>query len=152
MNYIRGIFCSLHLTKSDPAIRRAREFQGRFYFPVLGTARGRQTHCGLLWEAASVQDGWKSKVVIGSITCIQCLLWLFWMPLLVLLLKLWQVIFTDSPLSLPEVCAGTYSSQHILIVGCMGRIFGQMGFFRAVCPATAISSCSLLGLVWCMSK
>lgn len=145
MNYTRNIFCTLRSTKTDPAIRRAQEFQERFYFPVLGTVRGRHTHC-VLREASSVQDEWKSKAVIGSITCIQRCLRSFWMPLLVLLLKLWRVIFTDIPLSPSEVCAGTYSSQHILIVVCMGRIFGQGGFFRAVCPARPYPAAPSLGL------
>lgn len=85
MNYIRSIFCAL--TKSDPAFKRAQEFQARLYFPVLGAVRGRHTHSLLLREAFLVQEEWKSKIVIVSITFIQCCLQLFWMPVLILLLK-----------------------------------------------------------------
>lgn len=39
-------FCTL--TKSDPAIKRAQEFQARLHFPVLGAVRGRHTYSVLL--------------------------------------------------------------------------------------------------------
>jgi len=50
------------------------------------------------------------------------------MLLLVLLLKLQQIIFTDIPLSLSEVCAGAYSSQHISIVGIWGGYLDRWDF------------------------
>lgn len=123
-------FCTLHLTKSDPVIRRAQEFQARFYFPVLGTVRGRHTHCVLLREASSVQDERKIKVV-ASITCTQWCLQSFRVPLSVLLLKLWRVIFNGIPLSpseVCEVCADTYSSQNILIVAVRGGYLDRWDF------------------------
>lgn len=126
-------YFSLCLIESDPAIRGLWEFQARFYFLVLGTARGRQSHCVLVWEACLVQDEWKNGVMISSITCTQCCLQLFWMPLLVLLLKLqckatW-VIFTDIPLSPLWSVWGAcrYFQQSVDIdCGCMGKAFGQI--------------------------
>lgn len=123
-------YCSW-ITERDPAIKGAWQFQARFYFPVLGTARGRHSHYVLVREACLVQDEWKDRVRILSITCTQCCLQQFWMLLLVLLLKLqckvtW-VIFTGSPLSplwsVWSVCRCLQQSADI-DCGCMGRVFG----------------------------
>lgn len=125
-------YCSW-VTERDPAIKGAWQFQARFYFPVLGTARGRHSHYVLVREACLVQDEWKDGVTILSITCTQCCLQQFWMLLLVLLLKLqckvtW-VIFTDSPLSplwsVWSVCRCLQQSADI-DCGCMGRVFGEV--------------------------
>lgn len=60
MNYIRGIFCSLHLTKSDPAIWRAREFQVRFLFPSARNSKGKTDS---LWPSlrSILGPGWVKK-------------------------------------------------------------------------------------------
>lgn len=131
--FVNYIFSALCLSERDPAIRGAWQFQARFYFPVLGTARGRHSHCVLVQEACLVQDEWKDGVMILSITCTKCCLQLFWMPLLVLVLKLqckvtW-VIFTDRPLSplwsVWGVCRYLQQTADI-DCGCMGRVFGEV--------------------------
>ena len=147
VNYIRSIFCALRLTKSDPAIRRAQEFQARFYFPVLGTVRGRHTHCVLLQEASLVQDEWKPQ----SFDWIHHLC-----PLL-------PSIILDATFSPTAQAAASHFYWHPLIhlwsmcrylqqsayidCGLYGEDIWTDGIFQSCLSSMAISSCSLLGLV-----